>query len=246
MITATILAKNAKKHIEESLSSLYFVDEIVVLDDGSTDGTLEIAAKFANVKIYTQERFEGFGKAHQKMEALSCNDWILSIDSDEVVSKELANEIMGEKLDKNTVYKISFDNYYRGKHIKGCGWSPDYKYRLYNRTVTGFDDKEVHENITLAGLKIKELKHPAKHYSFDSAADFLRKIQNYSDLYAKEYAGKKNSSVAKAVFRSFFAFFKSYIVKKGFLDGYGGFIVSCYNASGVFWKYMKLYEANNN
>jgi glycosyltransferase involved in cell wall biosynthesis len=244
MISATILAKNGKKHIEEVLSSLQFLDEVVLLDNGSTDGTTEIAAKFANVKIYTQEGFEGFGKAHQAMEALANNDWILSIDADEVVSQALADEILSEPLDEQTVYKIRFDNYYMGQHIKGCGWSPDYKYRLYNRKVTGFDDREVHENIKLGGLKIKELKASAKHYSFDSAADFLRKIQNYSELYAKEYRGKKSSSPSKALFRSIFAFFKSYILQKGCLDGYGGFIVSCYSAQWVFWKYIKLYEIN--
>lgn len=244
MITATILAKNAQKHIEEVLSSLQFADEIVLLDNGSSDATAEIAARFSNVKIFKEDVFEGFGKAHQKMEALASNDWILSIDSDEVVSPALAAEIMSEPLDENTVYKIRFDNYYIGQHIKGCGWSPDYKYRLYNRKVTGFDDREVHENIKLEGLKIKELKNSAKHYSFESAADFLRKIQNYSDLYAKEYKGKKSSSPSKALFRSIFAFFKSFVLQKGFLDGYGGFVVSCYNAQWVFWKYIKLYEAN--
>lgn len=244
MITATILAKNAQKHIQEVLSSLQFVDEVVLLDNGSSDATTQIASLFANVKIYNQDVFEGFGKAHQAMETLASNDWILSIDSDEVVSPALAAEIMSEPLDENTVYKIRFDNYYMGQHIKGCGWSPDYKYRLYNRKVTGFDDREVHENIGLEGLKIKELKNSAKHYSFESAADFLRKIQNYSDLYAKEYKGKKSSSPSKALFRSAFAFLKSYILQKGFLDGYGGFVVSCYNAQWVFWKYIKLYEAN--
>ncbi len=244
MITATILAKNAQKHIEEVLTSLHFVDEVILLDNGSTDGTAEIAARFLNVKVYKESVFEGFGKAHQKMEALSNNDWILSIDSDEVVSEALAKEIISEPLDENTVYKIRFDNYYIGRHIKGCGWSPDYKYRLYNRKKTGFDDREVHENLRLDGLKIKELKNSAKHYSFESAADFLRKIQNYSDLYAKEYAGKKSSSPLKAILRSIFAFLKSFILQKGFLDGYGGFIVSCYNAQWVFWKYIKLYEAN--
>ncbi len=244
MITATILAKNAQKHIQEVLSSLQFVDEVVLLDNGSTDATTQIAALFANVKIYNQDVFEGFGKAHQAMEALASNDWILSIDSDEVVSPALAAEILSEPLDEGTVYKIRFDNYYMGQHIKGCGWSPDYKYRLYNRKTTGFDEREVHENIGLEGLKIKELKNSAKHYSFESAADFLRKIQNYSDLYAKEYAGKKSSSPSKALFRSIFAFFKSFVLQKGFLDGYGGFVVSCYNAQWVFWKYIKLYEAN--
>ncbi len=244
MISATILAKNGKKHIEEVLSSLQFLDEVVLLDNGSTDGTAEIASKYPNVKVYRQEIFDGFGKSHQTMEALASNDWILSIDADEVVSPALADEIMAELLDESTVYKIRFDNYYMGQHIKGCGWSPDYKYRLYNRKVTGFDDREVHENIKLDGVKIKELQNSAKHYSFDSAADFLRKIQNYSDLYAKEYTGKKSSSPSKAILRSIFAFFKSYILQKGFLDGYGGFIVSCYNAQWVFWKYIKLYEIN--
>jgi glycosyltransferase involved in cell wall biosynthesis len=245
MISATILTKNSQKHIVEVLTALAFCDEVIVLDSGSSDETLNLAKKFANVKIHIHDgEFLGFGKMHRKATALASNDWILSVDSDEVVSDGLANELMAAKLDAACVYNFVFHNYFNGKHITTCGWYPDSHVRLFNRTATDFSDSFVHEKIVDDGLKVVKFRHHITHYSYDEISDFLRKMQAYSHLFAQQYKGKKQSSPPRAIGHGVWAFIKSFLIKKGCTQGYEGFVISIYNAHTAFWKYMKLYEAN--
>ncbi len=244
MITATILTKNGKKRIGEVLNALRDFSEVIVLDNGSTDETLAIAAEFTNVKIHKLEKFEGFGKAHRAMEDLASNEWILSIDSDEVISQEAVADIRSGALDPGTVYEFAFRNYFNGKWIKTCGWYPDAHPRLYNKTRARFTESFVHEKVVGENVKIKRLKGYITHYSYDNVEDFLRKMQSYSTLFAEQNRGKKSSSIGKAFLHGWFGFFKSYILKRGFVQGYEGFIISYYNGQTAFWKYIKLYEAN--
>jgi glycosyltransferase involved in cell wall biosynthesis len=244
-ISATILTKNSQKHITAVLESLSWCDEVVVLDTGSTDKTMEIATGFANVALYIHnESFFGFGKMHQKATSLAKNDMILSIDSDEIVSAELREEIKSLDFDPHAVYFIPSHNYFNGKIITTCGWSPDYKARLYDRRFTDFDDREVHENLRFEGMKKIYLKHHLLHYSFNCIGDFLRKIDSYSTLFAVQNTGKKEVSMFSAIGHCVWAFLKSFILKRGFLQCPEGFIISIYNAQSAFWKYTKLYEAN--
>lgn len=172
------------------------------------------------------------------------NDWILSIDSDEIVSDKLGNEILELNLSKKCVYSFPRHNYFNEKFIKWCGWYPDRQYRLYNRRDTRFTDAQVHEAVIIDGMQVIELKNPLIHYSYTSLSDFLAKMQSYSTLFAAQNYGKVNSSPLKAIAHGWFAFFKSYIIKGGFLGGYEGFVISAYNAHTAFYKYLKLYEAN--
>lgn len=243
MISVTILVKNGSKHIQKVLEALILFDEVVLVDTGSEDDTLEIAKNFANVKIF-QHPFIGFGPSHNYMATLATHDWILSIDSDEIASKELVDEIFSLSLDPNCVYAISRHNYFRGKFIKGCGWYPDCPYRLYNRETTRFNDAMVHESIVTDRLLTKTLENPLYHYPYSSISDFLAKMQSYSTLFAEQYQGKKSSSIWKAISHGCFAFFKSYILKRGILLGQEGLIISLYNGHTAYYKYLKLQEAN--
>ncbi|MFP4487238.1 MAG: glycosyltransferase family 2 protein [Campylobacterales bacterium] len=242
MISVTILTFNSQKYLQRVLESTASFDEVLLLDSGSEDKTLEIAKSFANVVVYQAPLDEGFGVQHQRTESLAKNEWILSLDSDEVLSGRLVEEIESLSLDRRCIYSIKRDNYYRGKKIECCSWYPDRVYRLYNKNTTGFDSKKVHESVKIDGLSIIYLKHPMTHYSYENASDFLAKMQKYSELFANENLGKKSSSPFKAISRGCFTFFKSYILKKGFLQGYEGFVISVYNAQSAFWKYIKLYE----
>lgn len=242
-ISATILTLNADRHLEKVLQALQPLDEIIVLDSGSTDNTASICKRFSNVR-FIETQFDGFGQAHNKASQLASNDWILSIDSDEVPSPELIKEILSLQLHPKTVYEIPFHNIYHGKWIKWCGWHPESHVRIYHKQTTSFTNAHVHERICDDGLKILKLKHPIFHYSYDTLSDFLTKMQRYSTLFAIEYQGKKQSSLFKALTHSLAAFFKSYILKKGFLGGFEGFIISSYNAHTAFYKYLKLYELN--
>lgn len=243
MITVTILVKNNEDTLPEVLDSVKSFDEVLILDTGSTDRSLEIAQSYPNVRIEHSD-FIGFGPLHNKMVDLAKNDWILSLDSDEVLSSELQREISHIELSPKSVYAISRHNYYNDRFIRWCGWYPDYQYRLFHRQHTRFTDALVHEGVIRDGLTSVKFKHPMKHYSYDCTADFLRKMQSYSDLFASDHKGKKKSSLSKAIGHGLFTFFKSYILKRGILGGKEGFIISIYNANTAFYKYLKLAEAN--
>lgn len=243
MISVTVLTKNSQKYLDEVLSSLKHFDEVLIFDTGSTDNTFAIAQKYPNVTI-CKSPFIGFGPTHNEASHTARNDWILSIDSDEIVTEAMVQDILQQKLNAENVYSFPRDNYYNGKFIKWCGWYPDRQVRLYNRTKTRFTDAQVHEAIITKGMTHIPLQGSLRHYSYASLSDFLAKMQSYSDLFAQQYCGKKSSSPLKAIGHAWFAFFKSYILKKGFLGGYEGFVISAYNSHTAFYKYLKLYEAN--
>ena len=242
-ISVTILTKNSAKYLQEVLEAVQTFDEVLIYDNGSTDMTLEIAKQFPNVRI-EKGTFEGFGITHNKASNLAKHDWILSIDSDEVVTPSLLKEIRESLLDIQSIYSFPRHNYFNGKFIQWCGWYPDKVIRLYNRTVTHFSDSQVHESIKDLNMKKIEMKAPLIHYSYASISDFLTKMQSYSTLFATQNAGKKSSSLSKAILHGIFAFCKSYLIKRGFMGGYEGFIISAYNGHTAFYKYLKLYEAN--
>lgn len=218
MISVTILTKNSQRYLKEVLTSLEGFDEVLVYDTGSSDQTFEIAEQFPNVKLI-KKTFVGFGPTHNLVTNLAKNDWILSIDSDEVPTPEMLAEIASLKMKPTEVYSFPRNNYFNGKWIKWCGWYPDRVVRLYNRNSTKFSDNQVHEGVITDHLTHVKLKGALKHYSYGSIAEFLDKMQLYSDLFAKQNVGKKSSSPFKAVIRGFFTFFKSYIIKRGFMGG---------------------------
>jgi glycosyltransferase involved in cell wall biosynthesis len=242
MISVTVLTKNCERTLEKTLQSVRSFPEVLVVDTGSTDRTLEIARQFPHVTIHTVP-FSGFGPTHNLASSLAQNDWILSLDSDEVLSDELIQEIQKTSLDPACVYAIQRHNYFNGKQIKGCGgWHPDRVVRLYHRKATKFTSDEVHEKIIADGLKTISFVHPAHHTPYLEMADFLAKMQTYTTLFAKQHKGKKQGSLLKAIAHAWLAFFKSYILKRGFLDGREGFIISVYNSHTTFYKYLKLAE----
>ena len=243
MITVVILTKNNEKTIQKALESAKSFDEVIVLDSGSKDQTLKIASAFKNVTIH-ESSFSGFGQMRNLGASKAKNDWILALDSDEEISSKSVEELSHIKLDPNVIYSFPFFNFYNKKHIKCCGWYPEYHPRLYNKKCVSFSHDLVHESIVKDGLVIKKLIHPINHYSIAGIDDFINKIQLYSTLYAKQNYGKK-SSFLKAVSHSLFSFFKSYFLKRGFLGGKEGFIISMYIANSTFYKYLKLQELNN-
>jgi glycosyltransferase involved in cell wall biosynthesis len=242
-ISVTVLAKNSEKYMKEVLQALASFGEVILYDTGSTDKTMKIGHFFPNVKVF-QAPFIGFGPTHNMATAIAKHNWILSIDSDEIVTTNLIKAISETKLDDNAVYSFPRHNYFNGKFIKWCGWYPDRQIRLYNREKTKFTDAQVHEAIITENMQIIPFEAAIDHYSYESIADFLYKMQSYSTLFANQNQGKEESSLFKALSHGYFAFFKSYILKRGFLGGYEGFVISTYNAHTAYYKYLKLYEAN--
>jgi len=240
-ISVTVLTKNSEKHLRRCLESLKDFDEVLLLDNGSQDGTLDIASQFPNVRVHRHE-FIGFGPMKNLAADLARNDWILSIDSDEVLTPSLRQTIAAlDPEETNRLYAFGRLNHYGEKPVKCCGWHPDIVTRLYNRRHTRFSDAMVHESLVVKpGSVVTQLDGTLLHYPFDSVESLLEKLQKYSTLYAEQ--STKPSGPAKAFFRALFAFFKNYFLQRGFLCGYEGLLISVSNANGVFYKYMKLYE----
>lgn len=242
MISICILTKNSAATLRETLDSVQAFPEVLILDTGSTDETVSIAKKYPNAKILKAE-FSGFGDLRNEGASLAKNDWIFALDSDEVLSAALIQEILSLSLDPVYAYTMPRKNFLNKKWIKGCGWYPDKVARLYNRKRTKFCPAKVHESLETSSLIA--LKNPLLHTPYRSTDEFLAKMQHYSTLFAKQYKGKRTSSFRKALGHGLFAFFRSYLLKRGFLDGSEGFTISLYNANSAFYKYLKLRELQN-
>jgi glycosyltransferase involved in cell wall biosynthesis len=242
-ISVVVLVKNSEKTLKKTLDSLVKFDDVVVYDNGSTDESKKIASSYKNVNLIEGE-FKGFGWSKNKAASFAKNDWVLIVDSDEVVDDELFCALKEQILDEKTVYRLNFKAFYKDIQVKHCGWNNQKIKRLYNKTITKYDDNDVHEDIITDGLKIKELKGNMEHYSYHSISEFIQKADLYSTLFAKNSVGKKSSSPSKAFFNALFSFFKTYILKQGFRDGYVGLVIAYSHMVTNFYKYIKLYELN--
>lgn len=242
-ISVVVLAKNNENTIEKTLKSLVDFDDVVVYDNGSTDSTMEIAKSFLNVNL-VQGEFKGFGWTKNKAASFALNDWILIIDSDEVVDSELLNELKNKNLDEKTVYRLNFKAFYKDIQVKYCGWNNQKIKRLYNKSITQYNSNDVHEDIITDGLKMKELKGNVEHYSYNTISQFIIKADRYSTLFATNNVGKKTSTPTKAFFNGLYSFFRTYILKQGFRDGYVGLVIAFSHMVTNFYKYIKLYELN--
>lgn len=240
MITVTILSKNSAATLSTTLDSTTSFAEVLLLDTGSTDATLQIASRYSHVQI-VQTKFDGFGKTHNEASSLASHDWILSLDSDEVLSPPLLASLQTLQLDPHCVYSIQRKNYLRGKWIRWCGgWHPDWVVRLYNRKSTRFSDDAVHEKVLTSSLSVTPLIGYIEHTPYRSVSDFLIKMETYSTLFVQQHRKTKRSSVLKALLHGACAFWKSYLFKRGFLGGAEGLVISLYNGHTAFYKYLKL------
>jgi len=242
-ISVVVIVKNSEKTIKRTLDSLTSFDDVVVYDNGSTDTTMQIAKKFPNVTLI-QGEFKGFGWTKNQAANFAKNDWVMIIDSDEVVNSDLIGYLKIKKLKDDVVYRLNSNGYYKNSRVKYCGWTLNVK-RIYNRKITSFNDRDkVHEHVLSDGLKEEVLKGSINHYSYNSISEFIQKADLYSTLFAKNSVGKKSSSPSKAFFNALFSFFKTYILKQGFRDGYIGLVIAYSHMVTNFYKYIKLYELN--
>jgi glycosyltransferase involved in cell wall biosynthesis len=241
-ISCVIIIKDGAKTIANTLRSLACFKEVILFDNGSTDQTIEIAQQFSNVTL-VEGKFLGFGETKNKAASYASNPWVLSLDADETLSIDFINALAIQPLDERCVYKMIRTNFYRDTEIKYC-WKKEHIVRLYNTQVTAFNDNKVHEFVISDTLKKEVLGGLVNHYPYHNISDFIKKSDQYSDLFAIENKGKKHSSPAKAVLNAAFTFIKKYFLKRGFLDGYPGLLISFAHMSTNFFKYMKLYEIN--
>jgi glycosyltransferase involved in cell wall biosynthesis len=240
MISVTILTKNSSKTLGKTLESLASFPEVLVYDTGSSDETLSIARNYPNVRVM-EGAFQGFGPTHNTASECAHYDWILSIDSDEILSEGLAKEILSLSLSSTCVYELERHNFFNQKRIRCCGgWYPDPLVRLYHRKHARFSDAAVHEKILHPGLSVVPLTSPLFHTPYRSVDELLHKMQLYSTLFASQH--ERKGSLFTALLHGWAAFLKSYLIKKGCLGGREGLILSLYNGHTAFYKYLKLIE----
>lgn len=247
-ISVCMIVKNAESTLEECLESLRCFDEIILLDNKSTDNTLQIAQEFnktyGNLKVFESE-FIGFGALKNLALSKASNAWVFSIDADEVLDRAVLKELGGLQWSENLILAMPRKNLYRGEWIKACGWYPDFVNRIFNKTHTQFNTNLVHESLEIKkDTQIMRLKNGLLHYAYYDMETLLAKMQHYSMLWAEQNLQKK-SSMFKAILHGGFKFMRDFCFKKGFLYGYKGFIISVCNGLGAFFKYAKLYELQN-
>ncbi|MBN2571715.1 MAG: glycosyltransferase family 2 protein [Ignavibacteriales bacterium] len=238
-ISVIIITKNEEENIFACLESIKWADEIILVDSGSTDKTVEIAKRFTD-RIYINE-WRGFAKQKEYALSLTLNEWVLSIDADERVSDELKIEI--ENIDTEDVdgYYILRDNYFLGKKITSCGWNNDYQLRLFNKKKTKVNQRLVHEGFDVDS-NTKKMKNPILHFTHTSLEKSIEKINHYTTLEAIEIKNKRKVGSIRILLRGFSAFFRFYISKKGFKDGFAGFSISMLNAFTSIQTNMKVWE----
>lgn len=241
-VSVVIIVKNGGSIFHRCLESLRDFDEVVVYNNDSTDDTPLIAASYSNVRFIEGE-FIGFGPTKNVAAEYAKYDWVLSLDADEVLNTEIVQEIKNLTLDKKIVYSLLRKNFYKSIEISHC-WGMDQIVRLYNRKITRYNDHKVHEHILTDGLAIKSLIHSFNHYPYQSISEFVIKADRYSTLFAEENIGNRCPSPTKAILDGLYSFFRTYILKRGFLDGYAGLIIAFSHMVTNFYKYIKLYEMN--
>ncbi len=238
-ITPVIIAKDAQSTIQETLDSLVDFSEVILYLNNSNDDTHTIASNYQNIKIIDGE-FSGFGPTKNKASEFSSNEWILSLDSDEVIPQQLFQEIAKLELkNKKEVFVLKRDNYFFDKKIKHSGWGDDYLTRIYNKTYHNFCENLVHEFVELKeDAKKTSLTNSFKHNAVENINQFLTKSMKYSDLASKD---KSTCSYTIVILKGFFAFFKTYVLKLGFLDGWQGIFIASSNSYSKFFRYTKRY-----
>jgi len=241
-LSAVIITKNEERNIERCLRSVSWVDEIVVVDSGSQDRTLDICRQFGCKIIETE--WLGFGPTKQHAVNAATHDWVLSIDADEEVTPELQEEIK-TVLQQNqhmNGYRIRWLSYYIKKWVRYSGWNKQYKLKLFNRQYGHFNDSLIHEKVVLEGPGAK-LKHVLKHHTYPDLATFTRKMDSYAEMGARMlYEKGKEGSLWSAYLHGMATFIKMYFLQLGFLDGKVGLILASNYAFAVYYKYLKLWE----
>jgi len=239
-LSICIICKNEENKITQCLDSVSWADEIIVVDSGSTDRTIEIARKFTD-KIYIEADWQGFGIQRQRAEEYANNDWIFVIDCDEIVSEELKVEIINKVNNSNDddVFCVNRLTNFCGEFIYHSGWYPDKIARIYNKQKYRYNSALVHEALDCKKANKIHLKGELFHYQYDDLYLYINKRNRYASLSAddKNRKGKKGS-LTKATVSSLFAFIRHYFLRLGFLDGRLGFIIAIIQMQYTFNKYL--------
>jgi glycosyltransferase involved in cell wall biosynthesis len=244
-LSVTIITRDEESNIRRTLESVRWADEIIVLDSGSTDGTVAICREYTD-KVFVQA---WLGFSAQKNAAIdrATGAWVLSLDADEPVEPALADEIRAIIASPGAYdgYRIPRKTFFLGKQIVHGGWYPDYNLRLFKRGKGKFEERAVHEAVRVSGA-VGHTKNAILHYAYPDLASYVSSINKYSSLAVDVMAEKGIGPVKRSwfiiLFRPVGTFLWKYVVRLGFLDGKHGLVLNLYHAVYVFIKYSKAWE----
>lgn len=240
-LSVILITKNEILNIRECLASVSWADEIIVVDSGSTDGTLDVCRELG-AQVYEHD-WPGFGVQKNRALGYASHDWLLSIDADERVTPELRAEIETVVADASSLdgYDIPRLSSFCGRFIHHSGWRPDYVLRLFRRDKAKFSDALVHEAVQMQGQR-GQLQHSLLHYSYRDFEDVIAKLNSYSSAAAdmQERRGKRGG-LGTALLHGGWAFFRTYVLRRGFLDGREGVMLAIMNAENSYYRYIKLW-----
>ena len=241
-ISATLITQNEERNLERALASLAFCDEIVVVDSGSTDGTVELARELGARVVHR----DWTGYADQKNFAAqqASHDWILSLDADEEVSAELAASIAKLRAAGPAAagYRFPRRARYLGRWIRHSGWYPDAKVRLYDRRKARWHGDYVHESVSVDG-PAGDLAGDLLHYTCDSFSEHVRTVDRYTTLAANQMRAQgRRPGLLRILFGPPWTCFRTYVLQLGFLDGFQGLLIAAMAGFYVFSKYVKARE----
>jgi glycosyltransferase involved in cell wall biosynthesis len=246
LISAFVITKNESAKLGDCLRSLNWADEVVVVDDFSTDATPDICNEFG--VAFFQNRFSSFRDQKSHAMKLAANDWILELDADERVSEEMRKAIHALQPDdfkRYDCFEFKRKTRFWGKWIKHSSFYPDYKGRLYCRTRGAWNNANVHERFIPDGLT-KKLDGDILHEQDLDLHTYLLRIARYANMSAADYfANGRRAKWHHVSIRPLATFFQRYVIRLGVLDGVQGFVISVMGAIGTFLKYMRLYEIQN-
>ena len=236
-----MITRNEAHNIEACLQSVLFADQLVVLDSHSSDNTVDIAEKMG-AEVSQSADWRGFGIQKNRVLALARCDWVLSIDADERLSPELEAEIASALVNPQfDVYSMPRLSSYCGQNMRHSGWYPDRVTRLFKRDAARFSDDLVHEKI-ISVRTVGHLHQHLLHESFTSFEAVLDKANRYSTAGAQAlFKRGGEASLSKALSHGLWAFFRTYILRLGFLDGRMGLVLAISNAEGTYYRYLKLW-----
>ena len=249
-ISGVVITYNEEKYIENCIQSmLEIADEIVIVDSYSTDRTKEICLKY-NVR-FIEQKFLGYIEQKNYANSLANGEYILSLDADEALSEELKKEVKALKQSNNLAdgYWVNRLNNYCGTWIKYSHWYPDKRIRLFKKDSGEWQGGNPHDFYTMyPNKKTAKIDADILHWAYDSISEHYLKIDNFTTIAAHSYIKNKNKKVGfvKIVFNPFWKFFQGYFLKKGFLDGFQGFVICCFASFGTFLKYVKIRELQQN
>ena len=243
-LSAVLIVKNEEATLAACLEKLRWADEIVVVDSGSSDNTLEVARQYTP-HVYVEADWQGYGVQRQRAQAKASGDWVLMVDADEHITDELRQEIQHivRNNDQTKVYAVPRLTWCFGGYIRHSGWYPDYNVRLYPRQVAQYGAERVHEKLHYPQtVEVHHLQGDLIHYTYRDLEHYLVKSAHYAKEWAVQRAAQgKSSSLLRGVLHGIGCFVKMYILRAGFLDGRQGLLLAALSAHSTFVKYADLW-----